>query len=133
MEKIIKEAEENAVVNFKNGLIVSKDFHRSVLHQYYNTEEEVECYVKAYHDKIEKLMNDEDNYPTEHRYFVYNDEDECISDGFHFEDDAIAFANANGYPVVKIHRYYRDPNKDFKLYPDGDPETTWANGKPVVK
>ena len=133
MEDIKKSAEADAIANYNDGHIVPEDFHRSIMHKFYNSEEEVECYVNAYKAKTKELMDNEDNYPTEHRYFVYDANDNCVSDEFNFEDGAIAFANANGYSIVKIHRYYRDPNKDFKLYPDGEPETTWANGRPVVK
>ena len=72
-----------------------------------------------------------DDYPTEERYFVYDKNDDCVSDGFQYEDGAIAFANSCGYPIVKVHRYYRDPTRGYKLYPLDSPVTVWAYGKPV--
>lgn len=83
---------------------------------------------------IIKEPDEYDNYPTEQKYFVYDKDDNCVSSyGFNFEDGAIAFANSCGHPIVKIHRYYRDPTRGYKLYPDGYPETVWAYGKPVKK
>ena len=84
-------------------------------------------------DEPDETDGEYDNYPTECKYFVYDEEDNCVSDGFNYEDGAIAYANSQKYPIVKIHRYYRDPNRDYKLYPDGYPEVVWANGKPVEK
>lgn len=72
-----------------------------------------------------------DDYPTEEKYFVYDKNDDCVSDGFQYEDGAIAFANSCGYPIVKVHRYYRDPTRGYKLYPLDNPVIVWAYGKPV--
>lgn len=82
-------------------------------------------------DEPDETDGEYDNYPTEQKFFVYDKDDNCVSDGFHFEDGAIAFANRYGYPVVKIHRYYRDPTRGYKLYPLDSPETVWAYGRPV--
>lgn len=72
-------------------------------------------------------------YETDQRYFVYDSEDNCVSDyGYHFEDDAIAYANRKGYPTVKIHRYFIDSNRGGKLYPDGEPVVVWQDGRPVI-
>ena len=60
-------------------------------------------------------------------YFVYDQNDECISDGFKCEEDAIEYAMENNYPVVKVHNYYRDPERGYKLYPDGNPEIIWVS------
>ena len=83
-------------------------------------------------DEPDETDGEYDNYPTEQKYFVYDKDDNCVSDyGFNFEDGAIAFANSNNYPVVKIHRYYRDPTRGYKIYPDGYPEIVWKNGRPI--
>ena len=73
------------------------------------------------------------DYATVQRYFVYDSEDNYVNEyGFHFEDEAISYANRNGYPTVKIHRYYYiDSARSGKLYPDGEPEIVWKDGKPV--
>ena len=84
-------------------------------------------------DEPDETDGEYDNYPTECKYFVYDKDDNCVSDGFNYEDGAIAYANSNNHPIVKIHRYYRDPDRGYKLYPDGYPEVVWANGKPVEK
>ena len=74
--------------------------------------------------------NCENDYVTDERYFVYDKDDNCVSDGFKYEDGAIAFANSCGYPIVKIHRYYRDHTRGYKLYSDDEPEIVWKDGKP---
>lgn len=85
-------------------------------------------------DEPDETDGEYDDYPTEEKYFVYDKDDNCVSSyGFNFEDGAIAYANSCGHPIVKIHRYYRDPTRGYKLYPDGYPEVVWANGKPVEK
>lgn len=84
-------------------------------------------------DEPDETDGEYDDYPTEEKYFVYDKDDNCVSDGFNYEDGAIAYANSKKHPVVKIHRYYRDPDRGYKLYPDGYPEVVWANGKPVEK
>lgn len=91
--------------------------------------------------KVQKSENNEvaedesegDEYKTDERYFVYDSKDNCVSgNGFHFEDEVISYANRNGYPTVKIHRYYCiDSPRGGKLYPDGEPEIVWKDGKPV--
>lgn len=71
-------------------------------------------------------------YETDERYFVYDSKDNCVSsNGFHFEDEAISYANRNGYPTVKVHRYYIDSDRGGKLYPDGEPEIVWKEGNPI--
>ncbi len=84
-------------------------------------------------DEPDETDGEYDDYPTERNYFVYDKDDNCVSDGFKYEDGAIAYANSCGHPIVKVHRYYRDPTRGYKLYPDGYPETVWAYGKPVEK
>ena len=68
-------------------------------------------------------FNPDEEFEIDFRYYVYDSNDEVVSDGFEFEDDAIEWAQDNGYPVVKIHNYYRD--NDDQLNPDGDPEIIW--------
>ena len=58
-------------------------------------------------DEPDETDGEYDDYPTEEKYFVYDKEDNCVSDGFNYEDGAIAYANSCGHPIVKIHRYYR--------------------------
>lgn len=70
-------------------------------------------------------------YETAERFFVYDKNDDCVSDGFLFEDDAIAFANKTGNPVVKVHTYFIDSDRGGKLYPDGEPTIVWKDGRPV--
>lgn len=73
---------------------------------------------------------EEDDYPTEERYYVYDSNDDCVSDAFEYEDDAIEWAEEHCYPVVKLHTYYRNPERGFKLYPDDDgPKTIWEDGE----
>ncbi len=83
-------------------------------------------------DEPDETDGEYDDYPTEQKYFVYDKDDNCVSDGFNFEDGAIAFANSCGHHIVKVHRYYRDPTRGYKLYPLDEPETVWAYGKPIV-
>jgi hypothetical protein len=68
----------------------------------------------------------EDEYPTEVNYFVYDEEDEPVSHGYERIESAIEFATENGYQIIKAHNYYRDPNRGYKLYPDGYPEVVWG-------
>ena len=70
-------------------------------------------------------------YETVERFFVYDKNDDCVSDGFRFEDGAIAFANKTGNPVVKVHTYFIDSDRGGKLYPDGEPTIVWKDGRPV--
>lgn len=70
-------------------------------------------------------------HETAERFFVYDKDDNCVSDGFRFEDDAIAFANKTKNPVVKVHTYFIDSDRGGKLYPDGEPTITWKDGRPV--
>ena len=42
------------------------------------------------------------------RFYVYDSEDNVVSDEFEWFNDAIDFADENNYPVVKVHRYVRD-------------------------
>ena len=64
-------------------------------------------------------------YTTDERYYVYNAENDVVSDSFEYEDDAIEWAEEHNYPTVKIHRYYRE-NEDSTLDPDGEPEVIWS-------
>jgi hypothetical protein len=82
-------------------------------------------------DEPDETDGEYDDYPTEQKYFVYDKDDNCVSDGFNFEDGAIAFANSCGHSIVKVHRYYRDPTRGYKLYPDGEPKIVWKNGQVV--
>lgn len=70
-------------------------------------------------------------YETAERFFVYDKNDDCVSDGFRFEDDAIAFANKTGNPVVKVHTYFIDSDRGGKLYPDSEPTIVWKDGRSV--
>ena len=76
-------------------------------------------------DTVEESLDSEvdDEPETDFRYYVYDDNDSCVSDGFGYQDDAEEFALEHNYPVVKIHRYYRD--FDGELNPDGNPEVVW--------
>ena len=65
----------------------------------------------------------DDEFEVDFRYYVYANNDDVVSDAFDFEEDAIAWAKENNYPIVKIHNYYRDT--DGQLNPDGDPEVIW--------
>lgn len=65
----------------------------------------------------------DDEFEVDFRYYVYANNDDVVSDAFDFEEDAIAWAQENNYPIVKIHNYYRDT--DGQLNPDGDPEVVW--------
>lgn len=65
----------------------------------------------------------DDEFEVDFRYYVYANNDDVVSDAFDFEEDAIAWAQENNYPIVKIHNYYRDT--DGQLNPDGDPEVIW--------
>ena len=65
----------------------------------------------------------DDEFEVDFRYYVYANNDDVVSDAFDFEEDAIAWAQENNYPIVKIHNYYRDT--DGELNPDGDPEVVW--------
>ena len=70
-------------------------------------------------------------YETAERFFVYDKNDDCVSDGFQFKDNAIAFAYETGNPVVKVHTYFIDSDRGGKLYPDGEPTIVWKDGRPV--
>ena len=48
------------------------------------------------------------------RYFVYDSEDDCESDGFEHLDDAIGYAKKHNFPVVKVHNYFYDESKKNK-------------------
>lgn len=64
--------------------------------------------------------HDVDQYDTTERYYVYDDNDNVVSDPFEYEEDAREFMQANGHSQVKVHRYFYDEAN--KLRPDGDPE-----------
>ena len=83
-------------------------------------------------DEPDETDGEYDDYPTEERYYVYDNNDDCVSDEFKYEEQAIKWATKHKYPIVKIHRYYRDPTRGYKLYPDSFPETIWENGQRVV-
>lgn len=74
--------------------------------------------------RLEMLNNSEDDYETDYRYYVYANEDDVVGDEFEYDEDAILWAKENGYPIVKIHNYYRDERG--KLQPDGYPEIIWT-------
>lgn len=57
MEEIKKAAEADALANYNEGIDVPEDFHRSVMHNFYDTEAEVECYIRSYHAKKHELLN----------------------------------------------------------------------------
>lgn len=75
------------------------------------------------HNKNEDLTSDEE-YETDYRYYVYENEDDVVGDSFEYDEDAIEWAKENGYPIVKIHNYYRD--ESGRLQPDGYPEVIWT-------
>lgn len=74
-------------------------------------------------------IDDDSEYETFEQYFCYKDA--CISDGFDEIHKAIAHAVLHNYAYVKVHRYYRDNDRDNKIYPDGDPEIVWRNNDPL--
>ena len=68
------------------------------------------------------------------RYFVYDNRDKCISSqGFESLEKAIYSAVRRGGNTVKMHSYYRDPERNDKLYPDGDPVVVWNATHTVTK
>ena len=69
---------------------------------------------------------EEDEYETDERYFIYDENDNCISNSYRYLDDAIDDAKVADYPVIKIHKYFRDDQN--KLQPEGDPEVVWFGG-----
>lgn len=76
-----------------------------------------------YSDEKPIYFDPDDEFEVDFRYYVYANNDDVVSDAFDFEEDAIAWAQENNYPIVKIHNYYRDT--DGELNPDGDPEVVW--------
>ena len=44
------------------------------------------------------------------RYFVYDNNENCVSDSFEYEEDAREWAVENGYNKVFKHTYFRDEN-----------------------
>ena len=74
-------------------------------------------------------IDDDPEYETFEQYFCYKDA--CISDGFDEIHKAIAHAVLHNYAYVEVHRYYRDHDRDNKIYPDGDPEIVWRNNDPL--
>ena len=76
-----------------------------------------------YSDEEIIYFDPDDEFEVDFRYYVYANNDDVVSDAFDFEEDAIAWAQENNYPIVKIHNYYRDT--DGELNPDGDPEVIW--------
>lgn len=68
----------------------------------------------------DEIEHESDEYESDCRYFVYDKNDNVISDGFCFIGDARDFASeCKDASVIKAHNYFRDENG--KLYPDGDP------------
>lgn len=92
--------------------------------------------IEAYLDVDEAVISstniDGDEFETDQRWYVYDESDNCVSDEFHSEDDAIEWAKENEYPTVKVHRYYIENDKH---YPDGDPEIVWpaSQGESTVR
>lgn len=76
-----------------------------------------------YSDEDPIYFDPDDEFEVDFRYYVYANNNDVVSDAFDFEEDAIAWAQENNYPIVKIHNYYRDT--DGELNPDGDPEVVW--------
>ena len=74
---------------------------------------------------------EEDEFETDERYFIYDENDNCVSDGYKYIDKAISTAQEADYPVIKVHAYFRDENG--KLQPNGDPEVIWAAGEYVAE
>lgn len=74
-----------------------------------------------------------DDYGLDHRYFVYDGNDDVISNGFRYVEDAEAFCKEQaGMCVIKCHNYFIDEHD--KLRPDGDPEPVarFENGRSVA-
>ena len=93
----------------------------------YTLSEVAKHYFDFSPDEINKLTDywaAEEMYKTDYRYYVYNDNDEVVSDSFEYDEDAIEWAVENGYPVVKIHNYFYDEYD--KIRPDGYPEVIWT-------
>lgn len=82
-----------------------------------------EPWGKNVHPDEPIYFDPDDELEVDFRYYVYANNDDVVSDAFDFEEDAIAWAQENNYPIVKIHNYYRDI--DGQLNPDGDPEVIW--------
>lgn len=76
-----------------------------------------------YSDEEPIYFDPDDEFEVDFRYYVYANNNDVVSDAFDFEEDAIAWAQENNYPIVKIHNYYRDT--DGELNPDGNPEVVW--------
>lgn len=67
-------------------------------------------------------------------YFVYDNRDKCITrNGFEKLEKAVNSAIKRGGATVKAHNYYQDPERDNKLYPDGDPVVVWRDTLTVTK
>ena len=75
-------------------------------------------------NQLHKKNEEVDEYETDYRYYVYDSNDNVVSDAFEFDEDAIEWSKENGYPTVKIHNYYRDDSG--MLEPEGDPEVIWT-------
>lgn len=91
---------------------------------------------KAIIDEANEILSmneswDEDEFETIERYYIYDENDNCVSDSYVYIDKAISDAETANYPTIKIHKYFRDEND--KLQPDGDPEIIWAAGEYVTE
>jgi hypothetical protein len=51
-------ARTDAILNFEHGHQTTPDFHRSILHEFYNTEEEITEYIKVYYQVIDQLTEE---------------------------------------------------------------------------
>ena len=81
---------------------------------------------KELNESYEPSVYEDDDFEDDvsPMYYVYKNDYDVVSDEFDYEEDAIEWAKENGYPIVKIHRYYID-DEDGGLNPAGDPEIVW--------
>lgn len=73
----------------------------------------------------EGISENEDDADTFCRFYVYDNDDEVVSDGFTYEEDAIAWAKERNYPTVKQHNYFYDERG--KIRPDDGPDVVWTS------
>lgn len=78
------------------------------------------------------MVQNNNIYKIIERYFVYDENDKCVSTGFVSCDSAYEHALDTGNPTVKLYRFYYDADMDRNgiLMPYGQPEVVWqANQK----
>ena len=79
---------------------------------------------KLTEDFSSELDFDTEDYETFCRYYVYDSNDDCVSNEFTYEDDAIEWAKEHNYPTVKQHNYFYDERG--KIRPDDGPDIVWT-------